>query len=86
MEEAALCRYRGKEIAMIFQEPMTSLNPVYSCGFQVAEALILHEKLNKRGRHANERSNSFKEVALPRPEQLYDAYPHQLSGGQNNVS
>ncbi len=81
MEEAALCRYRGKEIAMIFQEPMTSLNPVYSCGFQVAEALILHEKLNKR--EARERTiELFKEVALPRPEQLYDAYPHQLSGGQ----
>ena len=81
MEEAALCRYRGKEIAMIFQEPMTSLNPVYSCGFQVAEALILHEKLNTR--EARERTiELFQEVALPRPEQLYDAYPHQLSGGQ----
>ena len=81
MEEAALCRYRGKEIAMIFQEPMTSLNPVYSCGFQVAEALSLHEKLNTR--EARERTiELFQEVALPRPEQLYDAYPHQLSGGQ----
>ena len=81
MEEAALCRYRGKEIAMIFQEPMTSLNPVYSCGFQVAEALILHEKLNTR--EARERTiELFQEVALPRPEQLYDAFPHQLSGGQ----
>lgn len=81
MEEAALCRYRGKEIAMIFQEPMTSLNPVYSCGFQVAEALILHEKLNKR--EARERTiELFQEVALPRPEQLFDAFPHQLSGGQ----
>lgn len=66
---------------MIFQEPMTSLNPVYSCGFQVAEALILHEKLNTR--EARERTiELFQEVALPRPEQLYDAYPHQLSGGQ----
>jgi peptide/nickel transport system ATP-binding protein len=81
LPEAELCRYRGKEIAMIFQEPMTSLNPVFSCGFQVAEALMLHEKLSKTDAR-NKTIDLFREVALPRPEQLYDAYPHQLSGGQ----
>lgn len=74
-------KFRGNEIAMIFQEPMTSLNPVYTCGNQVMEAIILHQKVSKR--EARERTLAlFKEVQLPRPEQMLDAYPHQLSGGQ----
>ncbi|MEA3286197.1 MAG: ABC transporter ATP-binding protein [Candidatus Marinimicrobia bacterium] len=73
--------FRGNEIAMIFQEPMTSLNPVFTCGDQVMEALILHEKMNKK--QARIRTlELFNEVELPRPEKIIDSYPHQLSGGQ----
>lgn len=81
LSEEAMRTYRGRKIAMIFQEPMTSLNPVYTCGNQVAEALMLHEKLNKE--QAKLRTiELFEEVQLPRAAQLFDAYPHQLSGGQ----
>lgn len=73
--------FRGNELAMIFQEPMTSLNPVYTCGEQVMEALILHQKLSKKD--AREKTlELFKKVKLPRPEQIIDSYPHQISGGQ----
>jgi peptide/nickel transport system ATP-binding protein len=66
---------------MIFQEPMTSLNPVFTCGYQVAEAIIAHQKTSKAA--AKTRTiNLFNEVQLPRPENIYDSYPHQLSGGQ----
>ncbi len=72
---------RGNEIAMIFQEPMTSLNPVYTCGDQVAETILLHQKVSKK--EAKQRTiELFKEVQLPRPELMYDTYPHQISGGQ----
>ncbi|MEP7171398.1 MAG: ABC transporter ATP-binding protein, partial [Bacteroidota bacterium] len=73
--------YRGNEIAMIFQEPMTSLNPVFTCGNQVAEAIILHQKVSKKT--AREKTiELFKKVQLPTAEDLFDSYPHQLSGGQ----
>ena len=72
---------RGNQISMIFQEPMTSLNPVFTCGEQVAEAIILHQKVNKLT--AKERTiKLFNEVQLPRPEKIFDSYPHQISGGQ----
>jgi peptide/nickel transport system ATP-binding protein len=72
---------RGNEIAMIFQEPMTSLNPVFTCGDQVMEALLLHQKLTKQ--EAKEKTiQLFKEVQLPRPDKIFDTYPHQISGGQ----
>ncbi|NRF37926.1 ABC transporter ATP-binding protein [Pedobacter sp. LMG 31643] len=74
-------KYRGNKIAMIFQEPMTSLNPVFTCGAQVKEAIVLHQKLDKYT--AKDKTIAlFKEVQLPRPEQIFDSYPHQLSGGQ----
>ena len=72
---------RGNEIAMIFQEPMTSLNPVYTCGDQVAEAIMLHQKVTKKQAKAKT-IELFKTVQLPRPEIIFDTYPHQISGGQ----
>jgi len=72
---------RGNEVSMIFQEPMTSLNPVYTCGDQVMEAIRLHQKVSKKD--AKTRTiELFKEVQLPRPEAMVEAYPHQISGGQ----
>ncbi len=79
--EDQLRLFRGNEIAMIFQEPMTSLNPVYTCGEQVAEAIILHQRCTPKS--AKQKTiDLFKEVQLPRPEEMYNTYPHQLSGGQ----
>jgi len=81
LPEKEMCSYRGNELAMIFQEPMTSLNPVMTCGYQVAESLRLHKNLSK----ADARQQTiawFEKVKLPRPAQIYDAYPHQVSGGQ----
>ena len=79
--ERQMAEVRGKRIAMIFQEPMTSLNPVYKCGFQVSEMILQHEKVTQakaKGRVIE----LFKQVMLPRPEAIYDSYPHELSGGQ----
>lgn len=73
--------YRGNEISMIFQEPMTSLNPVYTCGDQVAETILLHQKVSKQD--AKQRTlELFEQVQLPDPPRIFSAYPHQLSGGQ----
>jgi len=74
-------RYRGSEIAMIFQEPMTSLNPVMKCGEQVMEAILLHQKVSV-DEARTKTLQLFAEVQLPTPELLLDRYPHQLSGGQ----
>lgn len=71
---------RGNEIAMIFQEPMTSLNPVYTIGNQIMEAITLHQKKNKREAH-NLAIEMLRQVGIPAPEQRVDEYPHQLSGG-----
>jgi peptide/nickel transport system ATP-binding protein len=73
--------FRGNEIAMIFQEPMTSLNPVFTCGDQVIEAIMLHQKISYKEAR-NKTLELFNKVQLPRPEVMLDQYPHQLSGGQ----
>jgi peptide/nickel transport system ATP-binding protein len=72
---------RGNKIAMIFQEPMTSLNPSLTCGKQVAEVLERHLKLSKKEAKV-EVLSLFEKVRLPHVEQMYDKYPHQISGGQ----
>lgn len=72
---------RGNEIAMIFQEPMTSLNPLHTCGRQVAEAIQLHKKVS-RAEARRQTITLFQRVRLPHPEEAYDKYPHELSGGQ----
>ena len=80
-DEKRMADIRGKRIAMIFQEPMTSLNPVYRCGHQVSEMILQHEKVSKK--EARDRVIAlFRQVMLPRPEAIYDSYPHELSGGQ----
>lgn len=75
-----LSKVRGNEISMIFQEPMTSLNPVYPVGKQVREAILLHQKVSKE--EAKQRViDIFRQVGIPEPEKRYHSYPHQLSGG-----
>jgi peptide/nickel transport system ATP-binding protein len=81
LSDEQLRQVRGNDIGMIFQEPMTSLNPVYTCGHQVVEALRLHTNLSKA--QARQRTiELFTEAQLPRPEAIFDSYPHQISGGQ----
>lgn len=74
-------KIRGNEISMIFQEPMTSLNPVMKCGEQVAETLILHKKLSY-SEAKKQTIDLFDLVNLPNPVNVFDKYPHELSGGQ----
>jgi peptide/nickel transport system ATP-binding protein len=78
---APLQKIRGAGIAMIFQEPMTSLNPVYTCGEQVTEAISAHRKI-RAGDARREAIALFAKVRLPDPERIFSRYPHQLSGGQ----
>jgi peptide/nickel transport system ATP-binding protein len=73
--------YRGNDISMIFQEPMTSLNPVFTCGEQVMETILLHQKVSSE--EAKKRTLSlFQQVKFNDPERIFNAYPHKLSGGQ----
>jgi peptide/nickel transport system ATP-binding protein len=81
LPEVKMQRVRGQQVAMIFQEPMTSLNPVMKVGDQVAEALKVHLKMNRQAARKKVIS-LFEEVGIPDPEARYDWYPHQLSGGQ----
>lgn len=81
LSEKQMQQWRGKRIAMIFQEPMTSLNPSMRCGKQVMENMLNHEKISKA--EAQKRTlELFSEVMLPDPLRTFDAYPHQISGGQ----
>lgn len=80
MKDKQMQKVRGKDIAMIFQEPMTSLNPLYTCGSQIAEAILLHNKCSKQ--EAWERAvEILKMVGVPSPEKRAQSYPHELSGG-----
>ena len=81
LSETELQRVRGNDISMIFQEPMTSLNPVLTCGYQVVEALRLHTALSK-AEAAARTVELFTEAQLPRPAAIFKAYPHEISGGQ----
>ncbi|HUG65869.1 MAG TPA: ABC transporter ATP-binding protein [Gaiellaceae bacterium] len=80
LDESAMEKVRGKEISMIFQEPMTALNPVYSCGEQIIETLVLHERIDRRA--ARTRAIALLDrVGIPAASQRVDEYPHQMSGG-----
>ena len=81
VSEKEMRGYRGNEIAMIFQEPMTSLNPVYTCGNQVMEAITLHQKVSA-SLAKSMTLDLFERVKLPDPNRVLNAYPHELSGGQ----
>ena len=81
LTEEKLRSIRGKEISMIFQEPMTSLNPVQTCGSQVMESILLHNKKNKEAAR-KKTIELFTQVQLPDPANILHRYPHQLSGGQ----
>ncbi|GMV78484.1 MAG: ABC transporter ATP-binding protein [Chitinophagaceae bacterium] len=81
LNKEVLTKIRGKKIAMIFQEPMTSLNPLITCGNQVLEAIMLHKKINKTAA-IQQVLKLFEKVKLPNPSAIFKRYPHQLSGGQ----
>jgi peptide/nickel transport system ATP-binding protein len=81
ISEKEMEKFRGNRIAMIFQEPMTSLNPVITCGKQVTETILIHQNVDKKT--AKEKAiRLFEEVKLPEPHYIFDKYPHELSGGQ----
>jgi oligopeptide/dipeptide ABC transporter ATP-binding protein len=80
LSEAEMEDFRGNEMGMIFQDPMTSLNPVYSVGAQICEAITTHERADKRG--ARRRAvELLRQVGIPNPDARVDDYPHQFSGG-----
>ncbi|AII51958.1 ABC transporter ATP-binding protein [Hymenobacter sp. APR13] len=81
LTDKQLQQVRGNDIGMIFQEPMTSLNPVYTCGSQVVEALRLHTPLSEKEAEART-VELFTMAQLPRPEKIFTSYPHEISGGQ----
>ena len=80
LSEEELRKYRGAELAMIFQDPMTSLNPVYRVGEQIMEMILAHEPIGKRAARSRTRE-LLQQVGIPNPERRIDDYPHQFSGG-----
>ena len=80
MGEKELCEFRGDEVGMIFQDPMTSLNPTMTVGRQIMESLMIHKKLDKKAAR-EEAVNMLKMVNIPSPENRIDNYPHEMSGG-----
>ena len=82
MDPRARRRIIGKDLAMIFQEPMSSLNPCFTVGWQIKEALRFHLKMDRKARHARA-VELFEQVGIPDPEKRLSAFPHQLSGGMN---
>ena len=80
MDKKALRAYRGNDVSMIFQDPMTSLNPTMTCGKQIMESLILHKGLTKE-QAREEAIETLRLVKIPDPEKRVDEYPHQMSGG-----
>jgi peptide/nickel transport system ATP-binding protein/oligopeptide transport system ATP-binding protein len=81
IDEAEMQKIRGKSIGMVFQEPMTSLNPVLTIGDQIGEAVMLHEQVDKHSA-LSKSVELVREVGIPSPENIVNQYPHQLSGGQ----
>ena len=81
-DKKRLRQIRGKEIAAIFQEPMTALNPVYTIGFQIIEALQVHNPTMTKAQARNRSLELLTMVEMPDPEKAFKSYPHQLSGGQ----
>ncbi len=81
LDQEAMQEIRGKGMGMVFQEPMTSLNPVLTIGDQISEAVILHEKVD-RFSAMNKAIEMVREVGIPSPDKIVNQYPHQLSGGQ----
>ena len=80
MTERQMEDIRGNDISMIFQEPMTSLNPLYTIGKQISEAVALHQGLSRRDAH-EKAIDMLRRVSIPEPERRVNAYPHQMSGG-----
>ncbi|TWT04861.1 ABC transporter ATP-binding protein [Planomicrobium sp. CPCC 101079] len=80
LSDKKMNKIRGKDISMIFQEPMTSLNPVFTIGYQIQEVILNHEKISKKEAR-NQSISLLKSVGIPRADKIVDEYPHQLSGG-----
>ncbi len=78
--ESQMMKIRGNDMAMIFQEPMTALNPVFTVGFQIMEAILLHQDVNKEQARTMA-IDMLRKVGIPEPEKRVDEYPHELSGG-----